>query len=217
MTLDVPHELPRTMKLLSLTCQHCSAPLEVPAKITQLTCQFCGTRLQVQRTGSAAYTEALDEVSQQVQRVADSTEQIRIEQELARLDRDWQLGRERFMVRGKDGELNVPVKAGVLTGGVIVIVFGIFWTVMASGIAAAAGFGIGAAGGGPLRLLPGFFPCFGVLFVIFGIVNVVTGYRKAVEFEQSQQQYHKERCRLLAELNSSVGTAGSEDAPLPRS
>ena len=189
------------MKLLTLACQHCGAPLEVPAKVKHLTCQFCGTRLQVQKAGSAAYTETLGEVAENVAKVAATTEQLRIEQEIARLDREWQLGRERFMVRGKDGQLSVPGKTGVLVVGALVVVFGIFWTIMASGIAAGVGFGVHSAGGGPLGLVAGIFPCFGVFFVIAGIVAVVTAYRKAVDFEQHQQQYHAERSRLLAEVS----------------
>lgn len=188
------------MKLLTLTCQQCGAPLEVPAKIKQLTCQFCGTRLQVQRTGSAAYTEVLDEVAESVARVAETTEQLRIEQEISRLDREWQLGRERFMVRGKDGQLSVPGKTGVMFGGAIAVVFGIFWMLFAGGIATLIGSGIHAAGGGPLSLLPGLFPCFGLLFIGVAIFGTISAFRKADDFARHQQQYHAERSRLLAEL-----------------
>lgn len=188
------------MKLFTLSCQHCSAPLEVPAKITQLTCQFCGTRLRVQRTGSAAYTETLEEVAQQVARVADTTDQLKVEQEIARLDREWMMGREQFMVRGKDGQLDVPGKTSALIGGAIVVAFGIVWTAIATGIAGAVGFGINEVGGGPLSFLPGLFPCFGVIFIIGGIFVALTSYGKAHAFEEHQQAYHAERNRLLAQL-----------------
>lgn len=188
------------MQLLSLTCQHCGAPLEVPAKITQLTCQFCGTRLKVQRTGSAAYTETLEEVAHSVARVADNTDQLKIEQEIARLDREWMMSRDQFMVRSKNGQLDIPTRTSAAIAGLIVVVFGIIWTVMATGIAGAVGFGINEVGGGPLSLLPGLFPCFGVLFIIGGIVMAVTAYGKAINFEEHQHAYHAERNRLLAEL-----------------
>jgi hypothetical protein len=188
------------MQLLSLTCQQCGAPLEVPAKITQLTCQFCGTRLKVQRTGSAAYTETLEEVAHSVARVADNTDQLKIEQEIARLDREWMMSRERFMMRGKHGHLSVPGRLNALIGGAIIVVFGLFWTTTAAGVAGMVGFGINRVGGGPLSLLPGLLPCFGVLFIIGGIVMAVTAFGKAIHFEQHQHAYHAERNRLLAEL-----------------
>lgn len=188
------------MKLLTLSCQHCGAPLEVPAKLKHLTCQFCGTRLQVQKTGSAAYTETLGEVAENVAKVAATTEQLRIEQEIARLDREWQLGRERFMVRGKDGQIRVPEKTPLLIGGGIAVVFGILWMLFAGGIAAFMGSGIHAVGGGPLSLLPGLFPCFGLLFIAVAIFGTMTAYRKADDFARHQQQYHAERSKLLAAL-----------------
>lgn len=189
------------MKLLSLTCQHCAAPLEVPAKITQVTCQFCGTRLKVQRTGSAAYTESLEEVAQQVARVADNTDQLKLEQEIARLDRDWMLSREQYMVRGKNGQLNVPTRASAAVAGVIIVVFGVFWTMMATGIAGAVGFSLHLVGGGAFGLIAGFVPCFGILFITLGIVTAVTGYREAGAFEHGQAEYQARRNALLAELN----------------
>jgi hypothetical protein len=200
------------MKLLSLTCQHCGAPLEVPAKITLLTCQFCGTRLKVERTGSAAFTETLEGVAQQVARVADNTDRLKVEQEIARLDREWMLSREQFMVRGKSGQLNVHTRTSAAIGGVIVVVFGIVWTAIATGIAGVFGMGIGAVGGGPLSLLPGVFPCFGVLFIIGGIVMAVTAYGKAISLEEHQQAYHAERNRLLSELRVTRQSTNESDA-----
>lgn len=199
------------MQLLSLTCQHCGAPLEVPAKITQLTCQFCGTRLRVQRTGSAAYTETLEEVAQQVARVASNTDQLKLEQEIARLDRDWMQGRERFMMRSKNGHMSVPGKTSALIGGAIVVVFGVFWTAMATGIAGVVGAGLFHAGAGPFSFIAGFFPCFGVLFIGLGIVAAVTGYKKAGEFELGQAEYHAQRNALLASLNRAGSQAGTQD------
>lgn len=47
-------------------------------------------------------------------------------------------------------------------GSVVVVIFGIFWTVMAASMGA-----------------PAFFPIFGVLFVILGIMQAVYNYRNA--------------------------------------
>jgi hypothetical protein len=200
------------MQLLSLTCQHCGAPLEVPAKITHLTCQFCGTRLKVQRTGSAAYTETLEEVAQSVARVADNTDQLKLEQEIARLDREWMMSRDQYMVRGKDGQISVPTKTSAAIGGAIIVVFGLIWTLVAAGMAGAVGFGINQVGGGPLSILPGLFPCFGVLFVIGGIVMAVTAYGKAINFEEHRHAYQAERSRLLSELRVKGQSTNESDA-----
>jgi uncharacterized Zn finger protein (UPF0148 family) len=195
------------MKLLSLTCQHCGAPLEVPAKITQLTCQFCGTRLKVQRTGSAAYTETLEEVAQQVARVADNTDQLKLEQEIARLDREWMMRRDQFMVRRKNGQLDVPTRTSAAIGGAIVVVFGLFWTFMAFGVAA----GADGVRGAPIAVFD-CFPFFGVVFIIGGIVMAVTAYGKAINFDEHQHAYQAERNRLLNELRVAGQSTTESDA-----
>ena len=38
------------MKLFSLNCNKCGAPLDVPGKVRFLTCQYCSAKLSVQRT-----------------------------------------------------------------------------------------------------------------------------------------------------------------------
>lgn len=183
------------MKLYSLSCQHCGAPLEVPAKVKQLTCQFCGTRLKVQQTGSAVYTEALGEISETTNRIADNTDFIRLQNELERIDREWALEKERFMVRGKDGRLSVPSRGASLVGGIFIVGFGIFWTVMATGIAGVATAGFGRAGA-----VAGIFPCFGLLFIGFGLFVCIHNYSKAGDFELRQRQYHQRRQRIVDEM-----------------
>ena len=48
------------MELISVSCNHCGAPLEVPPGANYVTCAHCGSRLAVKRTGSAVYTELLE-------------------------------------------------------------------------------------------------------------------------------------------------------------
>ena len=83
------------MKLLALNCNHCGAPLEVPEKANYLTCTFCQTQLSVQRSGGAAYTEALEKLDERTEQIADDVEILKLQAELDRLDREWTSGRER--------------------------------------------------------------------------------------------------------------------------
>ncbi len=53
-------------------------------------------------------------------------------------------------------------------GSIIAVIFGIFWTIMAFGITAGAPFGIGI-----------FFPLFGIVFIIMGIVQAIYHYKNA--------------------------------------
>lgn len=186
------------MKLYSVSCQHCGAPLEVPARVKQLTCQFCGTRLKVQQTGSAIYTEALEEISAATDRIAQNTDYIKLQNELERIDREWALEKESFMVRGKDGQMSVPSRGASLFGGIFIVGFGIMWTLFATGIAGAAIGGFGRAGG-----IAGIFPCFGLLFIGFGLFTCIHNYSKAGDFELRQRQYHQQRQRVLDQMGRS--------------
>ena len=166
--------------------------------MTQLTCQFCGARLQVQRSGNAVFTETLDQLARQTGRIADNTDYIKLQNELERLDREWMLEKEQYMVRGKDGHLSVPSRPASIAGGVIAVVFGLFWTIMAAGIVGVFS-GVGGRGFG---VVGGLFPCFGLLFIGLGIAASIHHYSKASDFELRQRQYHHARQRLLGEMQS---------------
>ncbi len=52
------------MRVISLTCDKCRAPLEIPAKTEFVTCTYCSSRLAVQRSGNAVDTEVLESANQ---------------------------------------------------------------------------------------------------------------------------------------------------------
>jgi Short C-terminal domain len=107
-------------------------------------------------------------------------EEIRLQNDVARLDREWELERGRYMVAGKYGRRHLPTRASSVFGGVIIVAFGLFWTVTAGSI----------AGGG-------LFPLFGVVFIIAGIGMSVFSFKKAEEYEQGHDAYRRRRSRLL--------------------
>jgi len=173
------------VRLLTVQCNQCGAPVEVPARLRQAKCEFCGGQVVLETTDREA-----------AQRVADNTEALRRQAELERIDREWQLNKERFYVRGRDGEMSIPSKAGSLIAGIVIVGFGIVWTVMATGIAG-AGFAMGGRGFGAIA---GLFPCFGLLFIGMGIAIAVRNYSKASDFESLQNQYHHDRRRAMDDL-----------------
>jgi hypothetical protein len=171
------------MRLISLTCNHCGAPLEVPANTRFVTCAYCSARLQIHRSGNAVYSEVLDEIDKRTERMADDLETIKLQNDLEALDRQWIMAREDFKVRGRDGEYRVPSKAGSVIGLVFVTIFGIFWTGTALKMGA-----------------PGIFPLFGVAFVAFAIIVGVMGMAKAQAYEENRKDYERRRRELLREL-----------------
>lgn len=171
------------MKLLSLNCNHCGAPLEAPEKTRYLTCAYCNSRLEVKREGQAVYTEVLEAIEERTSRIAEDVETIKLQNELERLDREWTMRRDRYMTRDKDGHMRVPSVGGSLAGGLIAGVFGVLWT----------GFTLSMGA-------PAIFPIFGAVFTVVAIVGGFTGLNRADQYRQAKTAYEARRRKVLAEL-----------------
>ena len=169
------HGLDHSMRVLDLNCNQCGAPLEVPRKARFVTCAICNTPLQIQHEGAAVFTEALEEINEDL-------EQIKRNTELIRLDQEWAGSRENYVVRGKHGSSRIPTVQGSRMGMIGVIVFGGLWTLFASSLGA-----------------PGFFPLFGVFFVAFGIFASRQAMKKAQDYERDHAAYKASRRELMAE------------------
>src|SRR5260221_7051067 len=112
--------------------------------------------------------------------------ELRRETELARLDCEWQLERERFQMAGRYGSRYMPTKVSGIVMAVGTAGFGIVWTVMAAGI--------GGGMDGPAAL----FPLFGVLFVLFGIGVGAYTFLRATQFDEAQQRYQRRRALIIS-------------------
>ncbi len=170
------------MKLISLTCNHCGAPLDVPKSAKFVTCAYCSARLAIHHTGGTYSTELLDEIQQTTEALVQDVEKLKGDSELDRLDRQWDRDRTQYLTTNKHGTQSVPSKAPILivTGGVVT--FGVFWTIMAGSMF-------------PPMVL------FGVLFVVFAVVSGIYGCKKADQYEHARRQYHQQRRELIAERN----------------
>lgn len=170
---------PAAMKVLSLTCNSCGAPLEVPPKTRFLTCAFCDARLEVQQTGSAHFTHVLEAV----ETLRDDVGTIKLQNELARLDREWQMERERYMTTDQHGRTSLPTRAGGIGTIAIGIVGGVMFFLFAS------------------RMSVGF----GSLGFVFTIVAVLIGVNmigRAERFEKRRARYRRRRREVVQELRT---------------
>lgn len=186
------------MKLLTLSCQQCGAPLEVRAKARQFRCLYCGSAVHLYWADSAAQPKDPDDAgSRNFERIK-SPELMRIETEIAQLDEAWIRTRTQFMLPGHDGQLIVPDKNKILT---------------ASTTGAVAGIAAIGAGVASLMEEQSFYlrdtPMSRLLMLLLGagmmVVMVIwarIAYRRAVDFEVHQSQYQSERQRLLADLEN---------------
>ena len=95
------------MKIISLKCNNCSADLEIPEHTNFFNCSFCQSSLGIKRTGSAVFTEVLSEIKEDTDQLLDLSENILVEKQIARLDRDWEQNKASFITY-KDGTPSLP-------------------------------------------------------------------------------------------------------------
>lgn len=184
------------MKIIALNCNHCGAPLEVPAKARFVTCGFCEAKLAVEHTGNSYSTSVLEDLKQTTEQIARDVAAIKSSTAIEKLDAQWERSRSQHMVTGKHGHQSLPTKGGAIAAGVFIAGFGLFWTIMAAGITGAGG-RMGAPG--VFRI----FPLFGILFIAFGLFNAFRIYSKAESYEKDIRDYQRQRRELISKEKKS--------------
>jgi hypothetical protein len=127
------------------------------------------------------------------QHVAEQLAEVRYQNELARIDREWEIEREKYMVAGKYGRRYIPTKGMSLFAAVTGAVGGVIWTVFAISITG------NAPDEGPFALAKGVFPVFGILFICAAVVFGIYGYSKAAAYKQAQDTYRARRAAIRRE------------------
>ena len=67
------------MEMISVSCNHCGAPLKVGPNSRFVTCTFCNSRLEVKRSDSAIFTEEISRIANTTQQMAGSLEVIELQ------------------------------------------------------------------------------------------------------------------------------------------
>ena len=171
------------MPLETIACNNCGAPLEIPAGANFITCNFCHTSLAVHRGDSTSYTEIIAKVDDRTRKMAGELAQLRYNQELERIDREWEAERQTYLSKDKNGNAHEPTTFGAVLIGAIAIIFGIFWTCSS---AAFGGFGNG----------PGWL---GIVFALFGVGFAIHAHGQAIRFSQARDEYQQRRDNLSLE------------------
>lgn len=185
------------MDLERVTCGSCGASLDVPESADYVNCRHCGSSLHVQRTDSVVFTEVVNTLKQHSERLAENTEMLRLQNELELLDQEWQNESAGLMVRDKHGRESIPGKSSSIVGGIIILVFGLFWTIMAGAIFP------------PMAL-------FGIIFILFGLFANARAYTMAGRFENLQHLHDEKRLELLSRLRSLRRRDDSEASSIER-
>jgi len=171
------------MKVTRVCCQGCGADLEVDETIRYITCNYCHARLEIVHDATVTHTRQLDKIERTTDAMVNKIKVIELQNDLERLDREWQSRRETLLVRTKEGNVSEPSSAGSMIGGMVAIVFGIFWVGMASSMGA-----------------PSFFPLFGLVFIGFAIFSMVNGTAKAGAYQNHRSDYESQRQELITRI-----------------
>jgi len=128
-----------------------------------------------------------------VQHLAQQQAEIHHQNELARIDREWEMQRQQYYVTTRYGVRQLPTTGMGLGIAIVGGAFGIFWTIMAIAITG------GAPDVGPFSVAKVIFPLFGILFtgaaIVFGIYCKVRAkkYQEAYEVYQRRRQQARGR------------------------
>lgn len=80
------------MRILSMNCASCSAPIEIKPEVSQFVCAYCGASQMVDRSGGAVTLNLVTDAIHQVQRGTDRTAAelalVRLRKKLATLQRE---------------------------------------------------------------------------------------------------------------------------------
>ena len=107
--------------------------------------------------------------------------QIRAQNEVARLDREWELERENYLWADRNGSRQIPSVGTSLAMMVVSVLFGVFWIAMVS-----------STNGPPIMAAAG------VLIIVVGLGVGISILGKASAYQQAEAAYQIRRQKLLA-------------------
>ena len=125
--------------------------------------------------------------------LADQLAEVRHQNELSQIDREWQIEREQYLIPDRYGRRHVPTAGFGIVGAVVGGVFGVFWTVMAFAITS------GGPDVGPFSIAKVFVPLFGVVFTVAAIGYGLYAASKAQQYQTAFQAYQQRRARAAGQ------------------
>jgi DNA-directed RNA polymerase subunit RPC12/RpoP len=173
------------METISVRCNHCGAALDVGNETRFVTCQFCNSQLEIKRTDSSVFTEEVERIARNTDKMAESMEVIKLQNEIEQLDREWSTRMAQEAPTDKEGH---PISKG---GAAFGMAFAVFFAIICFGMAL-----VFNMIGGPL------FAFVPVGMGIFAVVAGVMGFSKASTVDQSRVAYQERRDELMRKMRS---------------
>jgi hypothetical protein len=121
------------------------------------------------------------------QHLSDQLAEVKHQNELAQVDRAWEIERQQYLIPGNYGRRLVPTTGMGIAIAVVGGIFGVFWTVMAIAITGSA------PNDGPFEVAKVIFPIFGVVFTTAAIGFGCYVYTRAQKYQQAFAAYRARR------------------------
>jgi hypothetical protein len=122
--------------------------------------------------------------------LADQLAEVKHQNELAQVDREWEIERQQYMIADRWGRRHVPTPGMGIAVAVIGGAFGLIWTIMAVAITG-SGPDVGA-----FSIARWAFPLFGIIFVAAAISFGVYSHSRAQKYQQAFEAYKARRARV---------------------
>jgi len=113
------------MKITRVCCQGCGADLQVDESVRFATCNYCHAKLEIVHDPSVTHTRLMEKIEQNTDRMAGNLRVIELQNDLERLDREWETRKENFMVHGQNGHRYLPGSSASFVDGAIFCIGGI--------------------------------------------------------------------------------------------
>ncbi len=121
------------------------------------------------------------------QHLSEQLAEVKYQNELARLDREWEMERQNYYLTDRYGRRQLPTPGMGIAVAVIGGGFGLLWTVFAAAITGSA------PDEGPFSVVKVIFPLFGVLFIVIAIGYGIYAYNRARAYQRAYQAYQARR------------------------
>jgi hypothetical protein len=170
--------------VMKLCCQGCGADLQVSDEVRFITCNYCQSKLEIVRDASVTHTRVLEKIERTTERIAGNLKVIELQNDLERLDREWEKVRQGMMTRGKDGHFYEPSTGVSVVGGIAAGLVGLF--VIIGSISSSEPLGI----------------ALGLGIIVIGIGFARNSHRYATEFVALEERYQTQRRRMISMIQA---------------
>jgi hypothetical protein len=125
--------------------------------------------------------------------LANQLAEVKYQNELAQIDREWEIERRQYLIQGQDGIAHEPTAGMGLGMAIGVGVFGVIWTIFAASLTS------GGPDEGPFSVAKVIFPLFGVVFTVMAIAFGIHTYSRAQKYQAAFAAYKAKRARVQLE------------------